>query len=67
MLKLGCTLPNVANICLHKSTGYKFYPLFSGDSDLLEKIREDMTPEFVFTRKAVSNEKFIRKTNHLCK
>ena len=27
MLKLGCTLPNLANICLHKSTRAKFYPL----------------------------------------
>ena len=26
VLKLGCTLPNLANICLHKSTGVKFYP-----------------------------------------
>ena len=26
MLKLGCPLPNLANICLHKSTNYKFYP-----------------------------------------
>ena len=43
MLNLGCTLPNLANICLHKSTDYKFYPFFSIDSDLLEKIREDMT------------------------
>ena len=22
MLKLGCTLPNLANICLHKSTNF---------------------------------------------
>ena len=26
MLKLGCTLPILANICLHKSTDSKFYP-----------------------------------------
>ena len=26
MLKLGCTLPNLANVCLHKSTDSKFYP-----------------------------------------
>ena len=26
MLKLGCTHPNLANICLHKSTTAKFYP-----------------------------------------
>ena len=37
MLKPGCRLPNLANICLHKSTDYKFYPFFSSDSDLHEK------------------------------
>ena len=69
MLKLGCTLPNLANICLQQSTDYKFYPFFSSDSDLLEKIREDITggPSIVFTRKAVANETFIRKSKNLCK
>ena len=28
MLKLGCTVPNLANICLHKSTSAKFYPFY---------------------------------------
>ena len=27
MLKLGCTFPNLTNVCLHKSTDSKFYPL----------------------------------------
>ena len=64
MLRLGCTLPNLANICLHNSTDHKFYPFFSSDSDLLEKIREGLTggPSIVFTRKAVANETFIRKS-----
>ena len=31
MLKLGCTLPNLANICLHKSTNDKFYPFCESD------------------------------------
>ena len=31
MFKLGFTLPNLANICLHKSTDAKFYPLTEGD------------------------------------
>ena len=35
MLKLGCTLPNLANICLHKSTDSKFYPFTESDKDLL--------------------------------
>ena len=37
MLKLACAQPNLANICLHKSTDHKLYPLFSSHSDLLEK------------------------------
>ena len=41
-LKLGCTLPNLANICLNKSTTAKFYPFTETDKDLLQKIREDM-------------------------
>ena len=49
MLKLGCTLPNLANICPHKSTDYKFYPFFFSDSDLLEKIREDMVVPQLFS------------------
>ena len=69
MLKLGCTLPILANICLHKSTDSKFYPFTESDKDLLEKIREDMVggPSIVFTRKTVVDETFIRKSSNLCK
>ena len=69
MLKLGCTLPNLAYICLHKSTVSKFYPFTDSDKDLLEKIREDMVggPSIVFTRKAVVDETFIRKSSNLSK
>ena len=69
MLKLGCTLPNLANICLHKSTDVKFYPFTEADKDLLEKIREDVVggPSIVFTRKAVVDETFIRKSTNICK
>ena len=64
MLKLGCTLPNLANICLHKSTDSKFYPFTESDKDLLEKIREDIGggPSVVFTGKAVADENFVRKS-----
>ena len=67
MLKLGCTLPNLANICLHKSTDSKFYLFTDSDKDLLEKIREDMVggPSIVFKRKAVVDETFIRKPSKL--
>ena len=37
MLKLGCFLPNLANICLHKSTDVKFYPFTEGDKDFFGK------------------------------
>ena len=69
MLNFGCTLPNVANICLHKSTNHKFYPFFEGDKDLCEKFREDMTggPSIVFTRKPVVNQNYIRKSSNNCK
>ena len=69
MLKLGCTLPNMANICLHKSTNHKFFPFVEADKDLHDKIREDMTggPSIVFTRKAVVDQNFIRNSENLCK
>ena len=69
MLKLGCTLPNLANISLHKSTNYNFYPFCESDKDLCEKIREDMTggPSIVFTRKAVVDETFIKISSNICK
>ena len=68
MLKLGCTLPNLANVCLHKSTDSKFYPFRKSDKDLLEKIPEDMVggPSIVSIRKAVVDEFFIRKSSNLC-
>ena len=69
MLKLGCTLPNLANICLHKSTSAKLYSFTETDIDLLQKIREDMVggPSIVFSRKVVVDETFIRSSRINCK
>ena len=69
MLKMGCTLLNLANICLHKSTNNKFYPFVEADKELHAKIREDMTggPSIVFTRKAVVDQTYIRNTENICK
>ena len=69
MLKLGCTLPNLANICSHKSTDAKFYPFTEEDKDLLEKNREDVFggPSIAYTRKAVVDETFIRKSRNISK
>ena len=68
MLELGCILPILANICPHKSTDSKFYPFTESDEDFLEKIRENMVdgPSIVFTRKAVVDETFVRKSTNLC-
>ena len=69
MLKLGCTLPNQANICSQKPTDAKFYPFTEGDTDLLEKIRENVVggPSIIFARKAVVDETFTRKSTNICK
>ena len=69
MLKLGCTLPNLPKICVHKSTDAKFYPLTEGYKELLEKLREDFAggPSIVYTRKAIVFETFIRNSTNLCK
>ena len=69
MLKLGCTLPNLANICLHKSTSAILYPFTETKKDLLQKIREDMVRglSIVFIRKAVVDKTFIRISGNICK
>ena len=62
MLKLGCTLPNLANNCLLKSTSAKFHPFTETDKDLLQKIRDLVCgPSIVSTRKAAVDETFIRE------
>ena len=69
MLKLGCTLPSLANTCLHKSTNNKLYLFVEADKDLRYKIREDLTggPSVVSTRKAVVDQTYIRKSENICK
>ena len=67
-LKLGCILPNIANICLLKSTTAKFNPFTESDFDLLEEKHEDMVggPSIVLTMKAVKDEIFIRNSTDWC-
>ena len=69
MLELGCTLPNLANICLHKSTVRRFHVSTKGDKDLLEKVRQDVVggPSFVIKRKTVVDETLIRESTNICK
>ena len=40
MLKFGCTLPNLANICLDNSTDAKFYPFMEGDQTFRKKFEK---------------------------
>ena len=42
ILKLGCTLPNIAKIFLHESITANFYPSKERDPNLLDKIREPL-------------------------
>ena len=69
MLKLGCTHPNLANNCLHKSSNANFYPFTETDKDLLQKIRKQMVggPSIVFTRETVVDETFIQNSGKICK
>ena len=69
MLKLGHTLCNLANICLHSSSSSNFYPVTENDKDLLSKFVEDKVagPSIVFTRKSVVDETHIRKSTNVCK
>ena len=68
MLKLGCTLPNLVNICLPKCTDAKLYSFTEEDKDLMKENREDVVggPSIVSTREAVVDETFIRKSASIC-
>ena len=68
MLKPGCTRPNLAILCLHKSNTAKFHHFTGSDKGFLEKVREDMVggPSFVFIQKAVVVEIFIRVSTNFC-
>ena len=69
ILRLGCTLPKLANICLHKSNIAKFYPLLQSDKDLSEKKREDMVgdPSITIKGKAVVGDTLHRVSTDWCK
>ena len=47
MLKLGCTLPNLANICPHKCTDAKFHPFTEGYKDLLKNFEETSLADYL--------------------
>ena len=65
-LKLGCTLPSIAIVCLPNSTNYRLYPFCKSEKDLCEKIREDKTgePSIVFTQKEGFDATVGRKSSN---
>ena len=60
MLMFGCFLPHFAKVCLHKTPTAKFDLFTENDTDLLEKVREDMVglPSIVKTSEVVVNKTF---------
>ena len=40
ILKLGCTLSNLTNICLHKSSDTKIFPFIEAVKNMLKKSKE---------------------------
>ena len=68
MLKLRCTLRNLAEICLYSKSDPIFYPFTETKKDLLEKIGEDTVSResIVFTRKAVVDELFFYGNQLIC-
>ena len=66
MLKLGCTFPNLANICLRKSTDAKICPFTEGIEELLKRLRDTSRADhFLFTRKTVV-DKIIFGNRPIC-
>ena len=70
MLKLGCTLLNLVNICVHIFTDSKTDETFmDADRDLFEEIREHVIGgcSIVFTCKALVDGTVNQKSTTICK
>ena len=69
MLKLVCTLTNLANICPNKSTDTNIYPLTEIDKNLLEQIWKIVVAclFILFTCRTVVDGTFLRKSTNICK
>ena len=67
--KIDCTLPNLTNKCIRKSTDEQIYPFFERKQDWLENIRGDNVggTSIVFTRKAVVDKTFFWNSTKICK
>ena len=62
MLKLECTLQNLAIIFLHNSTNAEYFPFTESNNDLPKKISENtfVGASIVFTMKTVVNGSLVR-------
>ena len=69
VMKLGCRLPNLASIALHKSTDTTFFQSIEADKDLLENILEDVNvgTSIIFARQSVADETFKWRSANICK
>ena len=69
MLKLGFTLPDLANRILHSSTSLKFFPFNQEDQRFDDYIREWLTggPSIIFTRYAKVGSWRIKNSSNMCK
>ena len=69
LLKLGYTLPNLANRFLHSSTDVAFFPFCEQDKEFDNYIRNWLTggPSIIFTRYAKVGETKIRESENVCK
>ena len=69
MLKIRCTLSNLENLCLDKSTTATFYPSIESNGDLLEILQEVIVGGLPFELKsrAVVDEILIWESTNWCK
>ena len=69
MMKLGFTLPNLANRILHSSTSMKFFPFNQEDRSFDDYIREWLTggPSIIFRRYAKIGTSRIKNSSNMCK
>ena len=67
MLKLGCTLPNLANMCLHKSNDYTFYPFFTQaciwDGTIMNKHKTSRLSKIDFKRSKIWSSHTFKQTD----
>ena len=61
MLKLGCTLTDMADVCLRKYTDTIFYPFYGSRNDILKYVGEDFVvgPSIVLSTRQLSVKLFF--------